>query len=237
MGSAPVTADSASGEQGVAAHRRRNPFVRAWRFFVGLTFSSLTRRIVSLNLTGLIVLVVGVLYLWQFRAGLIDARVQSLLVQGEIIAAAIAASATVDPDSITVDPERLLDLQAGETHDPTEESFSAPDFPINPERVGPVLRRLVSPTNTRARIYDRDGTMLLDSRMLYEVVRFGLPPPEEEGPNYFQRRWATLKRWLAKGDLPTYRELGSQNGNGYEEVATALLGLKSSMVRINERAE
>jgi two-component system sensor histidine kinase ChvG len=183
------------------------------------------------------VLVVGVLYLSQFRAGLIDARVQSLLVQGEIIAAAIAASATVDPDSITVDPERLLDLQAGETYDPTEESFSALDFPINPERVGPVLRRLVSPTNTRARIYDRDGTMLLDSRMLYEVVRFDLPPPEEEGPNYFQRRWATLKRWLAKGDLPTYRELGSQNGNGYEEVATALLGLKSSMVRINERAE
>ncbi len=210
---------------------------RAWQFFAWISLSSLTRRIISLNLTGLIALVAGVLYLSQFRAGLIDARIQSLLVQGEIIAAAIAASATVDPDSITVDPERLLDLQAGETYDPTEESFSTLDFPINPERVGPVLRRLVSPTNTRARIYDRDGTMLLDSRMLYEVVRFDLPPPDEERPNYFQRRWITLKRWLAKGDLPTYRELGSQNGGGYEEVATALLGLKASMVRINERAE
>ena len=228
--------EASESEQG-AENGRRGLARRAWQFFTWISLSSLTRRIISLNLTGLIALVVGVLYLSQFRAGLIDARVQSLLVQGEIIAAAIAASATVDPDSITVDPERLLDLQAGETYDPTEESFSALDFPINPERVGPVLRRLVSPTNTRARIYDRDGTMLLDSRMLYEVVRFDLPPPEEEGPNYFQRRWATLKRWLAKGDLPTYRELGSQNGNGYEEVATALLGLKSSMVRINERAE
>ena len=130
---------------------------RAWQFFVGLSFSSLTRRIIFLNLTGLLALVVGILYLSQFRAGLIDARIQSLLVQGEIIAAAIAASATVDPDSITIDPERLLDLQAGETYDPSDDAMI--DFTINPERVGPVLRRLVSPTNTRARIFDRDGSL------------------------------------------------------------------------------
>ena len=46
-------------------------------------------------------LVAGILYLNQFRAGLIDTRVQSLLVQGQIIAAAIAAQATVDTDAIT----------------------------------------------------------------------------------------------------------------------------------------
>jgi len=51
-----------------------------------------------------------VLYLSQFRAGLIDARVQSLLVQSEIIAGAIAASATVESDAVTIDPERLLEL-------------------------------------------------------------------------------------------------------------------------------
>jgi two-component system sensor histidine kinase ChvG len=59
-------------------------------------FSSLTRRIVVLNLIGLAILVSGILYLNQFRAGLIDAKVQSLLTQGEIIARAIAASAGVD---------------------------------------------------------------------------------------------------------------------------------------------
>ena len=47
----------------------------------------------------------------------------------------------------------------------------------------------------------------------------------------------TLRRWLTRGDLPTYRELGQANGKAYEEVAIALTGLKSSMVRINERAE
>ena len=52
-------------------------------------FSSLTRRIVVLNLIGLAILVSGILYLNQFRAGLIDAKVQSLLTQGEIIAGAL----------------------------------------------------------------------------------------------------------------------------------------------------
>ena len=64
----------------------------AGRFFFVQSFSSLTRRIVSLNVAGLVALVVGTLYLSQFRAGLIEARVQSLVVQGEIIAGAIAAS-------------------------------------------------------------------------------------------------------------------------------------------------
>ena len=205
---------------------------RAWEFFVDLSFSSLTRRIVFLNLAGLLALVVGILYLSQFRAGLIGARIESLLVQGEIIAAAIGASATVDPYSITIDPERLLDLQPGETYDPSDDTML--DFSINPELVGPVLRKLVTPTNTRARVYDRDGDMLLDSRTLYDVIRIDLPPPDAAQPNYFERRWMVFRRWLAKGDLPTYREAA---GKDYPEVQQALIGLNSHMVRINERAE
>src|SRR5690349_24645454 len=76
--------------------------------------SSLTRRIVVLNLVGLIVLLLGFLYLNQFRQGLIQARVQSLLIQGEIIAGAIASSASVDTDTIRIDPDKLLQQQAGE---------------------------------------------------------------------------------------------------------------------------
>src|SRR3954447_21589954 len=75
---------------------------RAGQFFFTLSFSSLTRRIVSLNLAGLVALVASILYLSQFRAGLIDARAQSLLVQAEIIAGAIAASATVEGGTITL---------------------------------------------------------------------------------------------------------------------------------------
>jgi two-component system sensor histidine kinase ChvG len=211
-----------------------------WHFFVTLSFSSLTRRIVSLNLAGLLALVIGILYLSQFRAGLIDARVQSLLVQGEIIAGAIAASATAEPGTITLDPERLLELQAGETYGPRDELLSSLEFPINPERVAPVLRRLISPTNTRARIYDREGVLILDSRSLYgrgDVLRFDLPSPLAEPPGLFERLWIAFKRWLERGDLPLYEELGPGNGRGYPEVVQALNGLKSSMVRVNDRGD
>jgi two-component system sensor histidine kinase ChvG len=209
------------------------------RFFVALTFSSLTRRIVSLNLAGLIALVASILYLSQFRAGLIDARAQSLLVQGEIIAGAIAASATVETNTITIDPDRLLDLKPGETYGAPDE-LSGLDFPINPERVAPVLRRLISPTKTRARIYDRDGVLILDSRSLYgrgDVLRFELPPPSSEKPGFAERAMIAVRTWLNRGDLPLYRELGPENGNGYQEVAQSLDGVKSSMVRINDRGE
>jgi two-component system sensor histidine kinase ChvG len=209
---------------------------QGWYLFVRVTFSSLSRRIIFLNVTGLLALVIGILYLSQFRAGLIDARVQSLLVQGEIIAGAIAASATVETDTITIDPERLLDLQAGESYGPSEEALSGLEFPINPERVAPVLRRLVSPTNTRARMYDRDGVLILDSRNLYDVLRFDLPPPTQK-PGYLERAYVAIRTWFSRGTLPLYRELGPQNGKSYGEVGNALQGFKSSMVRINERGE
>ncbi len=85
---------------------------------------------------------------------------KALMTQGEIIAGAIASSATVDTNSIAIDPEKLLELQAGQSITPSPDVLDNLDFPINPERVAPVLRRLISPTRTRARIYDRDSNFL-----------------------------------------------------------------------------
>jgi two-component system sensor histidine kinase ChvG len=212
---------------------------KAGRYISRQSFSSITRRIVLLNLAGLIALVSGILYLSEYRAGLIDARIQSLLTQGEIIAGAIASSATADNNTLTVDPEKLLELQAGESYGPEEESTNL-EFPINPERVAPLLRRLVSPTKTRARIYDRDGTLLLDSSTLYlrgEILRFDLDPVPEQQPNYFERRWRRLKLWLARGELPVYRELGPGNGKTYPEVAQAINGQDGSIVRVTEQGQ
>ena len=212
----------------------------AWQFFIALSFSSLNRRIVSLNVLGLLALVIGILYLSQFRAGLIDARIQSLLVQGEIMAGAIAASATADFDSVQIDPDRLLELRLGEIYGPTDEALSGLEFPINPERVGPLLQRLVSPTKTRARIYDRDGGLILDSRNLDrrgDVMVTDLPPPTAQKPGIFERSLTAIRTWLGRGDLPLYRELGPENGMGYQEVALALTGQKASMVRVSDRGE
>jgi len=203
-------------------------------------FSSITRRIVLLNLAGLVALVAGILYLSEYRENLVDARVQSLLTQGEIIAAAIAASATADTRALTVDPDKLLELKSGETYGPGEDILAPLDFPINPERVAPLLRRLVTPTDTRARIYDRDGTLLLDSSTLYtrgDILRFDLPPPNAPKPGFIEKQWNSIYKRVIRGELPLYKELGPGNGKGYEEVASALYGVKESMVRTNERGE
>ena len=78
---------------GAVGHYTLLGLARVKRLLELTIFSSLTQRIIVLNLAGLAVLVEGILFLNQWRTGLIEARVQSLRVQGEIIAAAIAASA------------------------------------------------------------------------------------------------------------------------------------------------
>ena len=125
-------------------------------------------------------LVVGILYLNQWRAGLIDARVQSLRVQGEIIAAAIAASATVDSDVISVNPDRLLELQ-GDEHGLAAQLFRSERS--NSRSIPSGSRRCcatsITPTRTRARIYDQGGLLILDSDNIYargEVLRQIIEP-------------------------------------------------------------
>ncbi|QDC01806.1 sensor histidine kinase [Mesorhizobium sp. 8] len=210
------------------------------RFLGHHIFSSLTRRILFLNLAGLAVLVIGILYLNTFRDGLIDARVESLMTQGEIIAGAIAASATVETDSISIDPEKLLELQAGESTGPSSDQLDNLDFPINPERVAPVLRRLISPTRTRARIYDRDTNLLLDSRHLYsrgQILRYDVPPIEEEEPGLVERVEKFIFSFFRNSDLPIYKEQPGGNGAAYPEVIKALTGSPSTIVRISEKGE
>ncbi len=203
--------------------------------FLGSTvFGSLTRRIIVLNLVGLAVIVTGILYLNQWRAGLIDAHIQSLRVQGEIIAAAIAASATVDSDVIQVDPDRLLQLKQGANAPVSSFSYYDPslEFPINPEAVAPLLRNLVTPTRTRARIYDQGGFMILDSAAIYqrgEVIR-GVKPGTAPPSNDW---WTTILSWVPGDDFPPYQEYGADEGTKYPEVAAALNGAPADVVRVD----
>jgi two-component system sensor histidine kinase ChvG len=210
---------------------------RAWHFFLSQTFSSLTRRIVFLNVAGLLALVMGILYLSQFRLSLIQTRIDSMRVQGEIIAGAIAAQANVDTNTITVSPEQLMGLPPGQSYGPIDDFMN---FSINPERVGPLLQRLVTPTRTRARVYDRDGSLILDTRLFDaagDVLRFDLPPLDVQQPGWFERAWIALRGRLGRGDLPLYRELPANEGQGYQEVSLALAGHTASAVRATERGE
>jgi two-component system sensor histidine kinase ChvG len=205
-------------------------------------FSSLTRRIVVLNLIGLAILVSGILYLNQFRAGLIDAKVQSLLTQGEIIARAIAASAGVDNNEFQVDPEKLLEAEVGQAGpgDDSAAFSNALGFTIDPERAAPILRPLVKPTGSRARIYNRDGALILDSDTFYsrgQVLRYDLPPPDSAEPDALTKFWHAVTTRMRQYELPPYTEIGGANGKAYPEVATALTGTSVPIVRINDKGE
>ncbi|WP_156850644.1 sensor histidine kinase [Bartonella refiksaydamii] len=214
-------------------------YLRIQRLLRQLLFSSLTRRIVILNIAALAVLVTGILYLNQFRDGLIEAKIESLFTQGKIIAGAIAASATVDTNSILIDPQKLLELQAGESVTPTPQSTDSWDFPINPEQVAPLLRRLITPKTTRARIYDRDATLLLDSRALYssgEVFSYDLPPLKTE-----QNTWERLSSWFSNtfygNGVALDREQTKNNAIAYPEVYRALNGTLSTTQRRNRQGQ
>jgi two-component system sensor histidine kinase ChvG len=214
-------------------------FGRIKRIIALNLFSSLSRRIATLNLIALAVLLSGILYLNQFREGLIDARVESLMIQGRIIAGAIAASATVDTNAITIDPEKLIELQAGESVGTITNPGIALEFPLSPERVAPLLRSLIRPTQTRARVYDTDSSLLLDSRHLYaggRVLRFDLPRLTQEDSGMINWIGKTLNRWLQRNDLPIYRELIG-NREQYPEVREALIGGPATVVRMTERGE
>jgi two-component system sensor histidine kinase ChvG len=233
--------------QNWARRKRRlwlNLIIR-WRIFYRAVnsrlSSSLTRRIIVLNIGGLVALLIGFLYLNQFRAGLIEARVQSLETQGEIIAAAIAASATVETDAITIDPEKLLQLAPGESYGVADENSPYYEFSINPEKIGPVLHRLASPSRARARIFDRDGELLLDSLALTPhstILRTDLPPkPLEKTPRFFDRLWNEIKNRFSSAELQSFDDNGIPNGKDFPEIGSALAGSEQAIVRLNMKGE
>ncbi len=198
----------------------------------------LTSRIVLLNLLGLVILVAGILYFNQFRQGLIDARVQSLTTQAHIIAAAVAGSATVDTGTIVIDPDSLEDPT--DDSSPDADRLGNLDFPIDPDTVGPVLRRLLANTTIRARIIDPGGNLVVDSRFLYgrgDVLQSELPPLETGALAALKRLWNRILDWFFAYDYPLHVEYGLDNGKDFPEVAAALNGASVSVVRLNENRE
>lgn len=206
--------------------RSRRGRLRGW------LLGSLTRRIVVLNLMGLVILMAGILYFNKLRQGLIDARVQSLTTQAQIIAAAVAGSASADTGSIVINPDSLND---GGDAAPDTDPQSSLDFPIDPEKTGPVLRRLLANTTVRARVIDTGGNLVVDSRFLYggaDISQSALPDGEK-APDW----WTRFLDWIFASDYPLQKEYGLDNGRDFPEVAAALNGASVSIVRLNAQNE
>ena len=204
-----------------------------------LNFSTLGRTIFISNMIALVFLMLGILYLNQLRAGLIGAKVESLKTQGEIIAGAIAASATADTDQIIVDPDSLLETGADGPLIAAD-AFTSLEFPIDPERVAPILKRLVQPTGTRARIYDSDQTLIIDSQRLYSGGVRPKPLPKSittSDESLYTRIEQAFKRILFYSDLPLYKEDTIGDGQVYDEVGAASAGASTPMVRLTKEGK
>jgi two-component system sensor histidine kinase ChvG len=206
------------------------------RFFT----RTLQRRIILANTIGLVILLGGIFYLSQYHAWLIDAKRDSLRAQGEIIAAAIAANASIETGRIVLDPDRLPEIE-GAKSPLRDDAFAALQLPIAPERVTPILRRLVPPTDTRARVYAHDGTLIIDTNQLLtrgQLARAASPQASGQQERVRVKSiWTKFLGWLTRGDLPVYREIGTANGKAYPEVSMALSGSATPMLLVNEKGE
>lgn len=165
-------------------------------------FTPLTRRVLAINILALAILVGGLLYLDQYREGLITSEIAGLQSQGRMFAAALGEGA------VATGPD---------------------DFQwLVPDLARQMIRRLVETTRTRARLFDADGELVADTRNLLgaggEVFRKELPPPEEiEDNGIFVRIGQRIDAILfSPDDLPLYRESVVQRAEDFDEVMAAL---------------
>ncbi len=121
----------------------------AWPRFTWPKGSRLGRLIIGLNVVALTVLLGGALVLNELRSGLIQARIDSLTTQGELIANVIDLAATEG------DPEPRLD----------------------PDQASAILERLFIPRSQRARLFDAHGVQLADSYIVADRVESKVLPP------------------------------------------------------------
>jgi two-component system sensor histidine kinase ChvG len=209
--------------------------LRFTRKFLGhYRFNSITRRIIVLNFFGVAILVAGIFYLNQYRVKFMETRVDSLTTQAAIIARAIEQTSKYSGDQ---------PAEAGQADDENKivvpHGLSSPElsFRIDPEIVSPMLRDLVGPTKTRARVFDTDGTLISDSWQVYPRYQGGRIEGAGEGEtDILSDIWAYLKAWFWTQDLPVYKDMGP-DGKAYEEVRVALAGSPAPLIRITETGE
>jgi len=190
--------------------RRRRP---AWR-------SPLTRRILLVNTLVLLIPVLGLLHLEQYRQSLIASEIEAMQTQATTIALALGSAA-------------VRDGEGGEQQ-------------LMHEAARQLVRVLLSDVPTtaplRARLFSRAGDLVGDSFVLggadTQVQIEELPPPRR-GPGLLYRLEelydSGVRGLIGSDNLPLYREIDRQSATDYEEVARALDGEEGAVVRQDAR--
>src|SRR4051812_1987432 len=183
---------------GTSSQSARSARRRHRPWFRWPAMSPLTRRIVAVNVLPLLLLALGFLYLGKFEASLIGQQIESLRTQGEIFAAALGEGAVLDSAD---EGEILL-----------------------PDLARQMMRRLVEPTRTRARLFDVKGDIIADSRVLRgpgdTVQVLELQIPEKEGAilHFADLIYDWILEFLPRhSSYPTYRESTAPRAEDYAE--------------------
>lgn len=197
------------------------------RFGIYYNFNSITGRIVALNILSLLVLIIGMLYLSDYRDRLIAARGKSLQIEAEIIARALMLE----------EPARLADgADDAIFGQPVDNAYT-----ISMEKSAELLRGLIGPTNTHGSIYLADGTWLIDTDRIYkggQITQYLNPTKRIDEVSTFYRLWLQVESALRWESFPKLTPAGMQNGKNIIEVKTALeQGVSVPLVRENELGE
>jgi two-component system sensor histidine kinase ChvG len=173
---------------------------------------SLTWRILALNVLALVTLVIGLLYLDRYRTSLIDAELDALTVQGQIVAEAIGEAA------VTSSPAEGQDYLTANTR--------------------PLVRRLAEPAHLRARLFAINGDLIADSRALsgpggmVQIAELPAPDPEPQALDHVVDAYEWILRQLpGRRDFAPYRESAPQVATDYPEAVRALRGEIGTAVR------
>jgi two-component system, OmpR family, sensor histidine kinase ChvG len=177
--------------------------------------SPLTLRILAINILALALLLAGLLYLDQYRDGLIEAKIDTLATNGTIIAGALGEAAGNDAGGLPV---------------------------LNPRGARTMVRRLVSLTGARARLFDDRGRILVDSRVLISSGREVVARPLEADAENNKPLHVRIGDWLGhvfhrRHDLPLYKDGDRQSATSYREAMQALEGDAAQSRRVTVDGE
>jgi two-component system sensor histidine kinase ChvG len=173
-------------------------------------FSTLSWQIIFFNAAALAILIVGTLLVQTSRVGLVDERLAGIRQEALIVAGTLAEYATDEKN-------RAIDQGTAE----------------------PLLRQLIAPTPLRARLYNPDGQLAVDTRDLLarDVVETRELPPIDA--------WSRFKGLLARiydglmgvrpfSRLAPYFEAGN-DGRVYSEVNKAINGDTGVAERVDDQ--
>jgi two-component system, OmpR family, sensor histidine kinase ChvG len=210
-----------------------------WRFCTG----SLSRRIFTANLAGLVILLSGFGVLTYQHTWLIDAKAESLRTQARMIAVAVASNAKMETETMVIDPDRLAD---GEKTFPIwrDETLDSLALDIAPERIAPILKKLILAGEVRVRIYNRESVKLVDTDGVLSTSRVERVPAvavdaadQPQPSEKLRTAWTRVTAWIMRSPLQVYREIGAGKVTDYPEVREALGGQVTSVLLLNDKGE